>query len=209
MAKIPATGKVSVEIRAAWITEHKPLGRCGHPMSARDFAILIPHDETKRRTHLMALLCSDCDRGFRRERLGLPSRREREQIQLQERLRQGIPESVWEEDFIRSSRQDRHTESLLEDARGRDSHQSEYVAQSTVLKTYEFTQGEIDLFLGAPDRLARNPHYRSGAEMRLYLRTRVEAVRNTETYLRSRMKRRNRPEYLDLARKLFTIQNSR
>ncbi|MDD5453930.1 MAG: hypothetical protein PHW62_00320 [Candidatus Ratteibacteria bacterium] len=46
-----------------------------------------------------------------------------------------------------------------------------------------WTEAGIKRFLKAPDKTAPNPHYRRGADMKLYLLTRVESMEKSEEYL--------------------------
>lgn len=50
------------------------------------------------------------------------------------------------------------------------------------LKARGWTPALISTFLGAPDLVRDNPHYRSAAPMRLYALARVEAVEATDAY---------------------------
>lgn len=50
---------------------------------------------------------------------------------------------------------------------------SDYITKSTLKKDYSLTDSLIKK-LGEPDKIAPNPHYRSAAPMKLYLRERVE-----------------------------------
>jgi hypothetical protein len=49
-----------------------------------------------------------------------------------------------------------------------------------------WTEALIDRFLPVPDRLAPNPHYRSAAPMKLYLKARVEAIEATDAFRAAR-----------------------
>jgi hypothetical protein len=57
----------------------------------------------------------------------------------------------------------------------------DFVARAQ-LKAEGWTESLIDRFLGAPDKLKRNPHYSSGAPMQLYDRKRVERMKATDVF---------------------------
>lgn len=70
------------------------------------------------------------------------------------------------------------------------------------LKSERFwTDKLIATHLGAPDRLATNPHYRSGPEMRLYSLARVSEVENEPTVAEALSKVRQHRESRSNARK--------
>lgn len=50
---------------------------------------------------------------------------------------------------------------------------SEYITKSTAISSYGLTESLLKK-MGEPDKTAPNPHYRSAAPMKLYLRDRVE-----------------------------------
>jgi hypothetical protein len=56
------------------------------------------------------------------------------------------------------------------------------------LKARGWTDSLIKMFLGNPDMLARNPHYASASEMRLYLLERVETAARTLAFQQRRAK---------------------
>jgi hypothetical protein len=60
------------------------------------------------------------------------------------------------------------------------------------LKERGWTATLVQRFLGAPERTAPNPHYRSGPPMRLYLLTRVEAAEADEAFKEARAGSRRR-----------------
>jgi hypothetical protein len=60
-------------------------------------------------------------------------------------------------------------------------YRSDYTT-SVGMAEHGWTRAAIDRFLGEPDRLAANPHYRSGPLMRLYRVERVLAIQNSPEF---------------------------
>ena len=60
--------------------------------------------------------------------------------------------------------------------------QPEHCSHSTLLKR-GWTEARIKRFLKSPDKTVPNPHYRSGADMKLYLLIRVERTEQSSEYL--------------------------
>lgn len=57
----------------------------------------------------------------------------------------------------------------------------DHCSHSTLLKR-GWTEAGIKRFLKSPDKTASNPHYRSGADMKLYLLSRVESIESSAEY---------------------------
>lgn len=65
-------------------------------------------------------------------------------------------------------------------------------ASAAGVKARGWTDAMIGKFLGEPDKLVRNPRYRSASEMRLYAIDRVEAAEVTEDFKAFQEKSKNR-----------------
>jgi len=50
------------------------------------------------------------------------------------------------------------------------------------MRPHGWTESSITAFLGQPDRLATNPHYKCGSAMRLYLTSRVLAAQGSDAF---------------------------
>jgi len=57
----------------------------------------------------------------------------------------------------------------------------EYISISG-LKYEGWTEGAIATFLGEPDKIAKNPHYKSASPMKLYIRDKVTNIQQTEEW---------------------------
>lgn len=67
-----------------------------------------------------------------------------------------------------------------------------YVTESTLIKERGWTKSLIEKFLQGPDLVVKNPHYRSGPGMKLYLIERISPFESQEIFLKTKIKKENR-----------------
>lgn len=169
--------------REAWVVANSPVWKCGH-VALPSEGTRIAHDPGKRPHSLATGLCGACLLVKEAERA-----EEYENDDDDDDEREA--ESYWHYRDRNSYKTGDMSPTEKED-KGRDSHTTEYVAKSTVKKTYGFTETEVQKLLGDPDRFAANPHYRTSDKVCLYLRSRVLHVCASEAYMQARARSASR-----------------
>lgn len=104
-------------------------------------------------------------------------------------------------EFLSYSREefsDKQVEQILEIKNRHEKEETEMVTQTTLLKTFNFTEKMIEEMLPEPV-LVKNPHYASAAPMKLFRKKHLERVMQSEEYrIQSEKKARRRKASLEI-----------